>query len=102
MRWRGAAAPRIAMRTRKAGGSWSRWTPLEAQSEDGPDPGTGEPETRGLSAPAWGLIAWWGFLILSIAFLTWRRAGPGRAILVVFAIHALQNALAAFILLMVE
>jgi N-acetylmuramoyl-L-alanine amidase-like protein len=53
MRWRGAAAPRIAVRTRRAGGGWSRWTPLEAKTEDGPDPGTGEPEARGLSAPAW-------------------------------------------------
>ncbi|HEX8625322.1 MAG TPA: hypothetical protein VF782_09605 [Allosphingosinicella sp.] len=55
-----------------------------------------------LTAPAWGLVAWWPFLIMSIAMLTWRRAGWGRAILVVFAIHALQNGLAAFILLMVE
>jgi membrane protease YdiL (CAAX protease family) len=54
-----------------------------------------------LSAPAWGLIAWWPFLIMSIAFLTWRRAGLGKAIAVVFAIHALQNGLATFILLMV-
>lgn len=55
-----------------------------------------------LAAPAWGLVAWWPFLIMSIAMLTWRRAGWSRAILVVFAIHALQNGLAAFILLMAE
>ena len=55
-----------------------------------------------LSAAAWGFVAWWPFLILSIALLTWRRAGLGRAILVVFAIHALQNGLGVVILLMVE
>jgi membrane protease YdiL (CAAX protease family) len=55
-----------------------------------------------LSAPIWGLIVWWPFLILSIAFLTWRRAGFGLAFVVVFAIHALQNGLGAFILLWVE
>jgi membrane protease YdiL (CAAX protease family) len=55
-----------------------------------------------LSAPAWGFVVWWPFLILSIALLTWRRAGLGKAILVVFAIHALQNGLAAFTLLMIE
>jgi membrane protease YdiL (CAAX protease family) len=55
-----------------------------------------------LSAPAWGLIVWWPFLILSIALLTWRRVGLGRAILVVFAIHALQNGLGVFTLLMIE
>jgi membrane protease YdiL (CAAX protease family) len=52
-----------------------------------------------LSAASWGLVVWWPFLVMSIAFLTWRRAGLGKAILVVFAIHALQNGLAAFILL---
>ena len=55
-----------------------------------------------LSAATWGLIAWWPFLIMSIAFLTWRRAGLVKAFGVVFAIHALQNGLATFILLMVE
>lgn len=52
-----------------------------------------------LSAPAWGLVVWWGFLILSIAFLTWRRQGLGPAILVVFAIHALGNGLVVFVLM---
>jgi membrane protease YdiL (CAAX protease family) len=55
-----------------------------------------------LTAPAWGLVIWWPFLIMSIAFLTWRRAGLGRAIMVVFAIHALQNGFATFLLLMIE
>jgi membrane protease YdiL (CAAX protease family) len=55
-----------------------------------------------LAEPAWGLVIWWPFLIMSIAFLTWRRAGLGKAILVVFAIHALQNALPVFLLLMIQ
>jgi membrane protease YdiL (CAAX protease family) len=52
-----------------------------------------------LSAPAWGLVIWWLFLILSVAMLAWRRTGVGRAILVVFSIHALQNLAAVFVLL---
>jgi membrane protease YdiL (CAAX protease family) len=55
-----------------------------------------------LSAVTWGLIAWWPFLIMSIAFLTWRRGGLVKAFGVVFSIHALQNGLAVFILLWVE
>ena len=56
-----------------------------------------------LSVPTWGLVVWWPFLIMSIAMLTWRRrAGLGMAIVVVFAIHALQNGLATLILLWVE
>ncbi|HEX8063788.1 MAG TPA: hypothetical protein VF535_11285 [Allosphingosinicella sp.] len=38
----------------------------------------------------------------SIAFLTWRGAGLVKAFGVVFAIHALQNGLATFILLWAE
>jgi membrane protease YdiL (CAAX protease family) len=26
-------------------------------------------------APVWGLVIWWPFLVMSIAFLTWRREG---------------------------
>lgn len=48
-----------------------------------------------LAEPLWGLVVWWPFLILSIALLTWRPRGLATAILVVSAIHALQNAVAA-------
>jgi hypothetical protein len=48
-----------------------------------------------LAAPLWGLVVWWPFLILSIAFLTWWKRGTASAILVVTSIHALQNAVAA-------
>ncbi len=52
-----------------------------------------------LSAPAWGLVVWWPFLILSIAFLTWRPRGIGLAILLVTVIHGLQNSVSAALLL---
>jgi len=50
-----------------------------------------------LAAPAWGLIVWWPFLIMSIAFLSWSRQGYGMAAAIVVAIHALQN---GFVLLL--
>ncbi|MFL6863013.1 MAG: hypothetical protein ACJ8DZ_08430 [Allosphingosinicella sp.] len=53
------------------------------------------------AAAAWGLIVWWPFLIMSIAFLTWRSEGLGKALLLVFAIHALQNAVGAGMLLLI-
>jgi hypothetical protein len=52
-----------------------------------------------LSAPAWGLVVWWPFLILSIAFLTWRPHGVALAILLVTVIHGLQNSVSAALLL---
>ena len=53
-----------------------------------------------LSAPNWGLIIWWPFLIMSVAYLTWRPAGFARAFLVVAGIHALQNGIAVANLLL--
>ena len=53
-----------------------------------------------LVAPAWGLVIWWPFLIMSIAFLTWRRQGLVMALAVAFAIHALQNGFAVLLILM--
>ena len=54
-----------------------------------------------LLAARWGLVIWWPFLIFSIAYLTCRGAGYWRAVGIVFAIHALQNAspIIAFLLL---
>ena len=51
------------------------------------------------AAPIWGLIIWWPFLIFSIAFLAWRGRGFWAAILLVTAIHALQNCFAVALLL---
>ena len=44
-----------------------------------------------LSAPIWGLVVWWPFLLLSIAVLTWRKTGLLTAIAIVTLAHALQN-----------
>lgn len=52
------------------------------------------------AAPTWGLIVWWPFLIMSVALLTWRERGLVPAILIVTAIHALQNGTGALLLLM--
>jgi membrane protease YdiL (CAAX protease family) len=45
-----------------------------------------------LSAPIWGLVVWWPFLVFSAAFLVWRQHGLGTAIWIVTAAHAMQNA----------
>jgi hypothetical protein len=55
-----------------------------------------------LATPVWGLVVWWSFLILSIALLNWRAKGLGRAMLIVIAIHALQNSVPAALLMLVE
>ncbi|MBV8685921.1 MAG: hypothetical protein JO013_00010 [Alphaproteobacteria bacterium] len=51
-----------------------------------------------LEAAGWGLVVWWPFLIMSITLLTWRARGLGAALGVTVAIHALQNAVAALLL----
>lgn len=46
-----------------------------------------------LSAPAWGLVAWWPFFVFSAVILFWR--GRGRiwhGMVLVTCIHAMQNA----------
>ena len=55
-----------------------------------------------LQAPTWGLVVWWPFLVMSIAFLTWRPRGLVTAILLVTAIHGLQNSVSAAILLVAD
>lgn len=52
-----------------------------------------------LSAPAWGLVIWWPFLILSAAFLTWRDKGFLTALAIVTVIHGLQNTVGALLLM---
>jgi hypothetical protein len=44
-----------------------------------------------LSAPAWGLVIWWPFLIFSTLYVTWRQRSAWAAIAIVFCVHALQN-----------
>jgi hypothetical protein len=53
LRWQGRAKPGVALRTRLAGGRWTRWLTLSSYEDDAPDPGRGEPEVHGLSMPAW-------------------------------------------------
>lgn len=52
-----------------------------------------------LSALAWGLVIWWVFLIFSTLYVTWRGSGRALAILIVFAVHALNNLGPALLLL---
>jgi membrane protease YdiL (CAAX protease family) len=44
-----------------------------------------------LSAPIWGLVVWWPFLVFSAGFLVWRRFGLVTAIAIVTVAHAMQN-----------
>jgi hypothetical protein len=54
MRWRGRARPRIAIRTRRSGGRWTRWIRLDSEADDGPDAGSREARrSAAVSAPAW-------------------------------------------------
>lgn len=51
------------------------------------------------AAPAWGLIIWWPFLILSTLYLTWRETGKVRAFAVAATTHACQNLPVALLLM---
>ena len=53
LRWSGSAEPRVAMRVRRAGGSWSDWVAVGSGADHGPDPGTGEGRAGGASDPVW-------------------------------------------------
>lgn len=53
-----------------------------------------------LAAPAWGLVIWWPFLILSVAMLTWRERGVLPMLAIVAAIHALHNSVPAALMLL--
>ncbi len=55
----GHREPAIAVRTRGDGGEWSRWEPVGAHSEDGPDPGTEEARVEGMANPVWAGEADW-------------------------------------------
>lgn len=47
----------------------------------------------------WGLIIWWPFLIFSIVLLVWRKQSLATAMLMVIAVHAMQNAVPGLALL---
>ena len=52
LRWRGRAEPRVAVRVRRDGRSWSRWQRLEAHADHNPDRGSGE-RAVAASDPVW-------------------------------------------------
>jgi N-acetylmuramoyl-L-alanine amidase len=53
MRWSGRLRPTIALRARKAGGRWSKWTRVPSDPDDSPDTGSRERTRGGFSAPVW-------------------------------------------------
>src|SRR3954471_6442890 len=53
MRWSGRGTPTIALRARRAGGHWTKWTRVPADPDDAPDSGSRERSPRGFSAPVW-------------------------------------------------
>ncbi len=52
-----------------------------------------------LQVPIWGLIIWWPFFVFSVVLLVWREKSLLTGMLIVTAIHALQNAIPALLLL---
>ena len=55
-----------------------------------------------LQVPIWGLIIWWPFFIFSVVLLVWREKSLLTGMVIVTAIHALQNAIPAVLLLVRE
>jgi hypothetical protein len=49
MRWQGGLRPTIALRARRAGGHWTKWTAVPSDPEDAPD----KRKRGGFSAPVW-------------------------------------------------
>jgi hypothetical protein len=54
-----------------------------------------------LTVPSYALVLWWSFLIMGIAFLTWRPHGFFKGVLLISAMHALETAFDAIIFLLV-
>lgn len=52
-----------------------------------------------LQAPAWGLVIWWPFLIFSALYMAWRQRSYAWALAIPMAVHALNNAIPALLLL---
>ncbi len=52
-----------------------------------------------LQVPIWGLIIWWPFFVFSVILLVWREKSLLTGMLIVMAIHGMQNAVPALLLL---
>ena len=57
--WRGDAEPAIALRARRAGGEWTRWTPASAPGGHAPEVRGRETGSRRTSEPVWVGAADW-------------------------------------------
>jgi hypothetical protein len=51
--WSGRAEPAVALRARRDGGPWSRWTPASSGGHHAPEAGGGERSKRRTSDPVW-------------------------------------------------
>lgn len=51
--WDGDREPAIAVRVRRDGGAWSRWTPVAGHPDGAPDAESDERMPRGASQPVW-------------------------------------------------
>ena len=58
-RWKGDAEPSLAVRTRRSGGRWSRWTAVGTHADHAPEPDSGERSASGTSDPVWAGGADW-------------------------------------------
>jgi membrane protease YdiL (CAAX protease family) len=52
-----------------------------------------------LKAPSWGFVIWWPFFVFSAIILAWRKQSLLTGMLIVMAIHGMQNAVPALLLL---
>src|SRR4051794_12639515 len=53
LHWSSRLRPVIALRARKAGGAWTKWTRVPSEPGDAPDSHSRERSPRGFSAPVW-------------------------------------------------
>ena len=53
-----------------------------------------------LAVPTWGLVIWWPFLIFSAIIVAWRERDLAKAMVLVIAVHAMQNAVGGLGLLL--
>lgn len=52
------------------------------------------------AVPTWGLVIWWPFLIFSTIIVVWRERDLAKAMVLVIAVHAMQNAVGGIGLLL--